>query len=130
MNHIKWINYGIAYTVTTPKTVYVELNHNLKKHPSLLVKVLRHERQHLQYIIDKKNILWDFWHDIKSLFDTKYQAELKEFVKKYPKAKQANKTFFKESDGWSVNYFMVGFWIVFGGLLLFSIYLLSQIFLA
>ena len=79
---IKYIDKGIAYTVTDGQSSYIEINKWLKNDMDLYHKILNHELGHLKL----GNKWLDLWHDLKSFYDISLYIKLWKFNRKFPEA--------------------------------------------
>lgn len=117
---INYIDSGIGFTCRDGDKVWIELNENLKKYPSLHDEVLEHEMEHIRL----NGRYMDFMHDFKDTFNLKKQFRLFKFSLKHPKSVSSIFPFSIEKNKIIPNWFMVSFWtfislsLIFGGYLI------------
>jgi len=105
----KNIDYGLAFTVCEgEKPLYIEVNKNLKKYPSLRKKVINHEMLHW----NSKSKWANFKIDLLDMFNLKTQKELFKFQLKHPKAFLSNSPVFFEKGKILPNYFLIGTYLI------------------
>ena len=109
---IKYIDYGLAYTVETKQEKYIELNKALLKEPKLLKKVFEHELGHInrQKLID--HIIYDF----KEMFNPIYLS-LVWFQIKNPSTLVSNLPIYRDEKTGEITYNVTAFM----GLILFVV---------
>ena len=99
---IRYIDYGIGFTVNDNNKRWIELNRNLNKFPSLKKEVLAHEMLHF----NSKNKHVDFVTEFKDLTNFKHEWNLLKFSFKYPRAFLSASPFYYENRRWSINWFV------------------------
>jgi len=104
---IKYVNYGMGFTVQDGKKRWIELNKNLRKrkHKKLRKQILAHELLHF----NSPNNHLDFWVDFKDMFNMRKNWEIFKFNIQNPKSVLGClPIYFDYSDRkWSINWFLL-----------------------
>lgn len=114
---IRYIDYGIGFTVRDGDKQWIELNRNLNKYPVLKKEVLAHEMQHF----NSKNKHVDFMIELKDMLDFKKGWGLLQFELKHPKALLSLAPFYYDNKKLSMNWFMCTVFastIIFAGIVI------------
>ena len=120
---IRYINYGIGFTVEDNGQKWIELNKHLKKYPDLHTSVLNHELKHYYNGTNR----FDFMIELKDMFKSKDHFKLLAFQLKHPKSFACLLPFmYKKTEGFAWNSYMCAVWTailliaIMGGILIWT----------